>query len=179
MNEGIITTRYAKALYQASDEIDKTDLVKKDIDAIYLVIRESKEFVEFLNSPIIRSSEKKKIIKELFSGGVEDITLSFLQMLMHNKRENYLPSICLNYIQQYKKKRNIREAVISTAQLLSEIHKGEIQKFINKKFKIDVDLTNIVEESLIGGFKLRIDDKQIDATIASKLKKIRTELINS
>jgi F-type H+-transporting ATPase subunit delta len=49
---------------------------------------------------------------------------------------------------------------------------------ITKKFKLNVAVTEMVNPDLIGGFKLRIEDQQIDASISSKLRAIKNELIN-
>ncbi len=179
MNEGIITKRYAKALFLASEEEDKTEPIKEDIDSILLTIHESEEFAEFLASPVVKESVKEKLLISIFSDKVDSIVLNFLKLLVKNKREQYLGKVCLQYLQLYKETRGIKEATITTAYQIGEEYRKEVRDYIRKKFKIDVDLTEKTDESLIGGFKLRIEDRQIDASIASKLKKIKTDLINS
>jgi F-type H+-transporting ATPase subunit delta len=73
----------------------------------------------------------------------------------------------------------IQEGSIITAIALDEKYKEKINELIRKKFKIEIDLEEKVDPSIIGGFVLRIEDQQIDASISSQLKKIKTHLINS
>ncbi|MBN1115613.1 MAG: ATP synthase F1 subunit delta [Bacteroidales bacterium] len=179
MNEGIITSRYAKALYQTAEEDKASESVRKDILSLIETINESPEFKSFLNSPILKESQKIKIIDEIFNGKVHDLSLSFLKLLFKNKRELYLYSICLSFLQYYKKDKGITEGSIITAFPIHEDFHEEIKSFIKKKFKLELELNKQIDPSLIGGFKLKIDDRQIDASISSKLKKIKTELNNS
>ncbi len=179
MNQGIVTKRYAKALFQAGEEEGKTEAIRKDIDTILLTIAESEEFKQFLLSPIIKGPVKERLFREIFSGKIEKITLTFLELLAKNSREQFLTSACLQYLALYSKSKGVKRASITTSRPLSDNHRKEVLSYIKKKFKIDVDLVENIDESIIGGFKLRIEDKQLDASIQSKLKRIETELINS
>lgn len=179
MNEGIVTKRYAKALFLAGEEEGKTEDIRKNIDAILITIAESEEFKEFLQSPIIKQSMKAKLFGEIFVGKIDAITLTFLELLAKNRREQFLASACLQYLALYKDSKGVKQASITTSRPLSEDHRKDVLSYIKKKFKIDVDLVENIDEAIIGGFKLRIEDKQLDASIQSKLKRIETELINS
>ncbi len=179
MNEGLITARYAKALYQLGEEEGKIEELRSDILIIEETIKELPEFLSFLQSPIVKVSAKFSIYNEIFTGKVDGYTVSFLKLLTQNKRESYLPSICRFFLQIYKEHKGIKDGVITTATPLDKKQLQDIHSLIKRLFKIDVDLTEKVDKSIIGGFKLRIEDQQIDATIASKIKRIKTELINS
>lgn len=179
MNEGIVTKRYAKALFQAGEEEAKTEAIRKDIDAILLTIAESEEFKQFLLSPIIKGPVKGRLFGEIFSGKIEKITLTFLELLAKNRREQFLTSACIQYLALYNDSKGVKQGTITTSRPLSDDHRKEVLSYIKKKFKIDLDLVENIDESIIGGFKLRIEDKQLDASIQSKLKRIETELINS
>lgn len=179
MNEGIITGRYAKALYQIGEEEKKTEEINKDILALQNTVHESPEFESFLQNPILKESEKASALEKVFKGKINDFTYRFLLLLIRNKREQYLPSICLYYQQLFKSEKGIREGVLITAHPLEEDYSQEVTKYIKKKFKLDIDFKKEVNPSIIGGFKLRIDDKQLDASVATKINKIRTQLINS
>lgn len=179
MNEGIITSRYAKALYQAGEEEKITDSIRNDVELIHQSIHESPEFNDFILSPIYKETEKIRILNELFKNNIHDLTLRFLHLLVKNKREQFLNFVCLNYLQIFKKEKGIKIGTLITAHELPEEHAKEIGNYIQKKFKLDIEIKEHIDPTIIGGFKLRIDDKQIDASIASKINKIRTELINS
>jgi F-type H+-transporting ATPase subunit delta len=90
-----------------------------------------------------------------------------------------LPQICQYYIDEYKIKLGIKEAFLYTAHPLSEEYKKQIHDFISKKLKLNIELQSNIDPSMIGGFILRIEDQQINASLKSQLKKIKRELINS
>jgi F-type H+-transporting ATPase subunit delta len=179
MNQSAITVRYAKALYQVGEEMNKTEAIMSSIELLTETINEAPEFSELLGSPIIKTSEKVRLFNEIFSGKLNETVINFFGLLAQNKREQYLPEMCYNYHQYYKQEKGIKEAVLTTAQPLDVKYKEEILQLLKKKFKLNIELNDQVNEELIGGFRLRIDDQQIDASIASKLKKIKKELINS
>lgn len=177
MNQSSITVRYAKALYQAGEESGKLEVLLKDIELLKLVSDQSPEFALMLNSPVIKPSEKVRAFKLIFTDQLDPFTLNFFALLNKNKREAELPVICLNFKQMYKQKSLVQEAILTTSHPLAPEHLQEIQQLLAKKFNLQLDLKEQVNPEIIGGFKLRIEDQLLDASIASKLKKIRKELI--
>ncbi len=179
MNDSLITVRYVKALYQLAEESGSQDAVANDIKALLECINESPEFKYFLNDPLLKGSEKSRLIDELFKKKIHDLSLKFLHLLIDNKREMYLFNICHYFITYFKQERGIKEASITTASKLSSSHKKEVLDFIANKFKIKIELKEQVNPAIIGGFILRIDDQQINASLEMQLNKIKRELINT
>jgi F-type H+-transporting ATPase subunit delta len=178
MNEGLVTKRYVKAIYQLAEEEGIQEKVKGDIQSLYLCIQESPEFVEFLGNPLIKPRQKKQLFTKIFGDVFQSITLNFLLMVVENRREMHLKSICLHYLQFFKSLMHIKEAVITTAVPLSSEYISEIHEFFTRKFKMKIELEEKVNPSIIGGFILRIEDQQIDASIQSQLRKIQRELVH-
>jgi F-type H+-transporting ATPase subunit delta len=179
MNDSLITVRYAKALFQLAEEEKKLEAVRKDVEMLLVTVNNSKEFADFLENPLIKSSEKTSIVNTLFKGNTNELTLQFLHLLIENKRESYLKGICLYTIHLHKQKLGIQDAVFTTASEISSTHKKEIFDFITRKFKIKIELQEKIEPDIIGGFILRIEDQQINASIHSQLLKMKRELIKS
>lgn len=179
MNDSLITVRYAKALYQLAEEEKRQEAIRKDAEMLLSTVNQSKEFADFVENPLIKSSEKTSIISTLFKGKINDLTLRFLFLLIDNKRESYLKGICQYAIHLHKQTLGIQDAVFTTASEISSEHKKEIFDFITRKFKINIELQEKTDPDIIGGFILRIEDQQINASIHSQLMKIKRELINS
>ena len=179
MNDSLITVRYAKALYQLAQEEKKQTAIRKDAEMLFMAVNDSKEFAGFLENPLIKSSEKNTIVQELFQGYINEISLRFLNLLIENKRESHLKNICLYTIQLHKKELGVQDAVITTASKISSENKKELNDFITRKFKVNIDLQEKTNPEIIGGFILRIEDKQINASLHAQLMKIKRELINS
>jgi F-type H+-transporting ATPase subunit delta len=179
MNNSLITVRYARALFQLSEEYEIQEPVRNDIEVLLICIADSPEFKFVLESPMIRGSEKSRLVNVIFSDKIQEITLKFIQLLIRNKREHFLPDICRNFLREYKQKLGIKEASIITATKLGKEYKEQIYNYITSKFNLKIDLSEKVDPAIIGGFILRIEDEQVDASIKSQLNKIKRELINS
>ena len=179
MNESKISVRYSKALLQVAVEQQKLDVVYQDIMQISKICKEVEEFMDILNIPVIPQSKKKKIIGSVFDGKVADLTLSFLKMIVHNKRETYIPDIARRFIYDYKKHRGITTVVLSTVIPLDQQLKDRITKLIRDYYHTTVLLEEKQNKELIGGFIIRIDDKMMDASVVKELKTMRKELVTA
>jgi F-type H+-transporting ATPase subunit delta len=179
MNTSLITVRYARALFQLSEEYKIQDSVRKDMEELSACIANSPEFKFMLESPMIKGSEKSRLVNIIFNDKIQELTLKFIHLLIGNKREHLLSDICRNFISQYKQKLGIKEASLTTAYVLDEKYKKQIYDYITSKFNIKIELDEKVDPAIIGGFILRIEDEQVNASIRSQLNKIKRELINS
>jgi len=169
--------RYAKAIYEIADEENFINEIFNDMIRIKQLNRDSSDFKNLLSNSIIDSFDKKKAILSLLEKN-NSITEKLLDLLIHNKRVAIISDIANSFIQLYNKNNNIKEAVVITA---SPIEK-DLEKRILSQIKIpaakSITLTNLIDSSIIGGFIIRYDGKEYNASIKQKLKNLKTELIN-
>jgi len=179
MDESKIPVRYAKALLGLAKEKQVEEAVKKDMEMIHHLFETTPGFNHMLASPVIGIQEKRKLFENVFAKNTNALTYSFLMLLITNNRQEYLKDITRNFHHTYRK-----EAGYKAANLISafEMEPAEIEQFrvlIRKHFNTEVDLTLKVDRQLIGGFILQVEDQQIDASVASKLKKLKRKLLAS
>jgi F-type H+-transporting ATPase subunit delta len=168
--------RYAKALLDLSLEKGWVEAVEKDLIRFVQTVSESNDFRVFLNSPVVRADKKISIYAEVFSG-FQPVTMQFLSLVTRNGREQLLPAISEQFARQLRKHRGIVLGSIVSASPLSDQTKQDILARIAPAFEGTLSLTEAIDPSLIGGFVIRIEDKQIDASVSSKLKALRQELV--
>jgi F-type H+-transporting ATPase subunit delta len=137
------------------------------------------EATEFLRSPIIVPSKKIEIFHKMFDRNVEQITLSLIDLLVKNGRESYLPSIARVFIHETLKYKGITKSVLTTALKVDEKVKKQIVDLVSGVFKTKVELEEVVDSGIIGGFILRVDDNYIDASVRNKLNRVKKELNKS
>jgi F-type H+-transporting ATPase subunit delta len=116
-------------------------------------------------------------MKVLFIG-FEKLSMSFIELITKNKREYLLIEIAEAYIYLLKKHQNIVPVSIRSAR---KLEKGTLDEILNKmksQGEGDFELSEEVDESLIGGFIVRMDDKQIDASVLTQLNRMKQELAN-
>ena len=177
MNEGPITVRYVKALYQLASESKRLDNIITDINLLISCLLESPEFKLLMETPLVKAERKQSIFRGIFAEHLHDLTLRFLDLLIQNKREIYLKNICHYFLYYHKSKQGIKEAVITTAQPLTPKHRREIFDFISHKFNMAIDLNEKINPDIIGGFILQIEDQRINASLQYQLSKVKRELI--
>ncbi len=175
MNDSKISVRYSRALFQSALEKKMLERVYQDMKYVAQVCT-IPEIRELLKSPIIRPSKKTEILHAVFGRNLGDITFSLIDMAIKNGRESYIPAIARVFMSNTMKYNGITETVLTTAIQADDKVKKQISELISSAFKTKVELKEIVDKDIIGGFILRIDDKYIDASIRNKLRKIRKEL---
>ncbi len=176
MNESKISVRYSRALFLSALDKNILDRIYRDMILI-TEISVIPEFRELIASPIILPSKKTKILHNTLGERLDPLTLSLIDLVVKNGRESYLPAIARVFISQTKEHKGITETILTTAVKVDENVKKQIADFISDSFKTKVELKEIVDDNIIGGFMLRIEDKYIDASIRSKLNKIKKELL--
>ncbi|PLX12598.1 MAG: ATP synthase F1 subunit delta [Marinilabiliales bacterium] len=178
MHHSQINTRYAKSLFLLAEEKNQLDKIKRDIDLILQWFEDNEDVNTLFDHPIIKSSKKAEILTKIFKNQVSEDTLSFLHLVVKNKRENHLKHICNYFIVLYKKARGIRTAVLTTSFELTRTHKESVKKSIESTFKSSIELQTKVNESVLGGLIIQVDDKQLDLSVSRQIQELRNQFIN-
>lgn len=174
----IVANRYAKSLMDLATEANQLDTVRNDMRTIEQVYRENREFALFLDSPIIKTDKKLAVLNTLFKGKISDITLSFLNLLTKKHRESYMKDIAAAFNEQYKANKNIFTAVVTSAKGLDAATRQKLTDLVRSQMNGEVELTEKIDASTIGGFVLKIGDRQVDRTVAKQLSNLKRELTN-
>lgn len=171
-----VAKRYAKALLDYSIEKHEEDNFFQEISSLVEVVRENPDLRALLHSPIVRMEIKHKVLQEVFSQRSAILNL-FIEILVENKRVSDLYDIAREYVIQYNRYKEKTTVYLTTAVELSQRLKEQfVQKAIALSGRKNITLESKVEPQLIGGFILRIDDLQYNASIAHKLYGIREQL---
>ncbi len=179
MDQSAITVRYAKAFFATAKEKNLVDTLKADIELVLDVCSNSADFILLLESPIVKTSKKAELITSIFKGKIHELTLNFLMLIGANKREEHIPGICRNFLTLTRKDQNIKSAVITTATEINKATIAKIELLMAKELDAKIELSSKLDPNIIGGLVLRIDDKQYDASVATQLKKIKQELLET
>jgi len=178
MNEGKISTRYAKALIGLAIEKKTLNVVINDVQLVYSFCKNA-DFKAFLMNPVIQKSDKQIIFHSIFKNKVNPITTSFLDLVLKNNRESYLSLIARKFIDYYKEYNGIKSAILTSVKPLNDSQKQKLVNSMKQLFKSEIEMEEVIDESIMGGFVLTVEDQQFDASVVSKLKYIKQELISS
>ena len=169
--------RYAKAILDMATSKSAANEVSQDMTLIATTIKGNLELNTFIQNPTIKVEVKESALLEVFTS-VNNVTKGLFHLLLENKRFEILESIALEYNKLFDEANGIEVAKVTTAIAMTpELEAkvlAKIKEFSNKKVTIE----NIVDASIIGGFILRIGDKQYNASVANRLQVLKRELSN-
>lgn len=178
MSDSRAALRYAKAVLDLAVENIKTAEVERDMRSVTATIADSKELRAMLASPVINDQDKKNALNAIFKDGGE-ILKGLIDTLTQNNRIGLLNEVALKYIVLNEDLKGEGVAYVTTAvPLTPELEKKVLQQ-VAKITDDKVTIENKIDESIIGGFILRVGDLQYDASVANKLGNIKRELIQS
>jgi F-type H+-transporting ATPase subunit delta len=166
--------RYAKAVLALAQEQKTAEAVNADMSLVSSTIEASQELKEILFSPVVSAEIKKSALLAIFPK-VSKNTTALVNTLMTNNRIDLLGHVATKYQSLYNEAIGNKEAVVTTAVSLT----GDLEKKVLAKVKEltgkNVTLKNIIDETVLGGFILRVGDLQYDASIANQLNTLKRE----
>ena len=179
MNEGLIPNRYAKALYKYAREHGVTEVIYEEMKRLDDAFKAHPEFSKVLGNPALSPSDKVRVLSSAFGEKPDDYLLRFVQLVIKNRRETFVRSIGLAYQDIYRRANHIARVTITTATALNKEVLGRIGDLMKKQTDKTLEFVYEIDPTLIGGFILRVDSMQLDASVNSELKKLRLKLLNS
>lgn len=175
MKEKRVANRYAKALFDLAVEKNILEKIKADSELIYNVCRQNHEFILMLRSPIIKESKKLLILKNVFEKSINEMSFKFLVIITRNRREGLIMDISEQFIEIYKKFKNILSANLTTAVEVDKEIRESIVRLLKKHTESKIELSEDINEELMGGFVVSFDNKQYDTSILRQIKNLRKE----
>lgn len=175
MENSRIHIRYAKALFDLAIEQRLLEQVFADMKLISETICNSRELDVILRSPIIQTEKKLSIIKNVFQQNTCILTQKYLEIIVRKRRESFIKGIANGFIHFYKEHKKIKEVIMRTAVPLEKDTCNRIIDIMKQKTGFEIELKEIVDPKLIGGFVITMDDKQFDSSILKQVKRLKKE----
>ena len=170
-----VASRYAQALLDLAIENQVVDAVAGDMKFFRQVCAENRDFELMLASPVVRADKKVAVVKAVFDQ-FEKLSMMFVELIAKNGREAMLPEIADAFDTLLKAHLGIIPVTLISARPLDASVKDTILNKIQAQAKGKLEVTEEIDESLIGGFVVRLDDKMIDASVASQLGQLKQRL---
>ena len=168
---------YAEALFKVAKAEDSLDNVEEELSRLKKLLSKSGELKEFIHNARIDPSEKKGALIEVLGKDTTLITLNFLNLIIDQNRQRELPGIIDEYFNLTSSFRNkITAYVISSVPLTEDLIR-EMEKMLSNLASKEVMIKNEVDESIIGGFIIRIKEKVLDASIQGQFRKLKEKIV--
>ena len=177
MDNGKISVRYARALFQIAQEQGCEDDIYNGLTHFAhnysLAIA---QFNEVLADPIVAPKEKVKLIEMAVGEPMHGTLKQFITFVADQKREDKMFLIAMKFMEMYRTKHNILSTKVTTATELSESSYDKIKAFIKQTFDAEAQIDAKIDPSLIGGFILDIENTRMDASVAGQLNALKNRL---
>lgn len=170
-----VAKRYAQGLLNFTQESGNTSTVFGEMGDVVKTIAGSKELQNFFNSPIIDVKKKISVAGEIFKS-FSPVTQNLIQLVIKQGRENQLQNIAQEFINKVEDMNGVQRITLTSASQLSNENINNILKstnLVNHDNKFDVK--SIINPEILGGYILRVGDQQVDASVRTKLSKLKKE----
>ena len=165
----IVARRYGQALYELAEEKGSLDAVAADAAELRRAWTQSEELREVMARPEIAAEEKKAIWKDLLADSSDPDLRSLLYLLTDKNRLNFLTEI-LDFFEHLLRQRSGEVmALVRTAQPLRAEQEEELKQSLSRMLDKKVTLQVTVDEALLGGLVVRIEDRMFDGSLRSRL----------
>lgn len=166
--------RYAKALLSLATDNTSAEAVNSDMKSIANAIIQSDDLKQMLQNPVVKFSDKKAVLVAILKNP-NSATTNLIDTLISNKRLSLLNAVALSFTQLYDASKGTQTATVTTAVALTDHLKTKVLAKVKALTGKEAELKSIIDESILGGFILRVGDIQYNASIANKLAKIKRE----
>jgi len=172
-----VARRYAEAFFSIAQDAGKIDDYQTELALIVQSVEEVEGLQKYFAHPLVPTIEKKDVAKQLFSSKVSAVTLNFLLMVLDKKRQTYLEVIYKEYEEMADESRNIKKAELISAMPVSDADVKSLSDTLSTSTGKTIQLKLTVDPAMLGGVKIRMGDKIIDASVAKKLEMLKKNLI--
>jgi F-type H+-transporting ATPase subunit delta len=166
---------YGDALFDVAKEGDKLDVVHDQLGQFADAVGENMDLQRFLFSPYFSSAEKKDALRKVVSGG-EDEFMNFLELLAEKHRMPAIFHMRRRFDDRWAEENRRLEVTLTSAVELDKSVVDRVGKEIERQTDRTIDMTAEVDPEVLGGLVLRVGNRVLDASIRSKLEKLRKEV---
>ncbi|WPR75389.1 ATP synthase F1 subunit delta [Algoriphagus sp. NG3] len=175
MSNQRVASRYAKSIMELSLEKGRLEEVHQDFERLTALAASNHELALVLKNPVVNSEKKMNVLKALFPQS-DPLTMTFFEIVSRKNREEILLDVAKEFEAQYNLHHSIQVAeVITTFPIDDKLRKefADVVKEISGKRS--VQLVEKINPDLVGGYILTVNDRQLDESLSSKLRQLKTQ----
>lgn len=159
---------YGRALFLLTEEVGSTERVREDVYVLRAAVKENPDVIKLLDTPAVSKEERLAVIDRILSG-LDTHLVSLVKMLAEKREAHSLIKVLDAYLAVYDEARGIERVEAVTAKPLTEEQTARLKERLEKKTGKTIIITNTVDESILGGVKLRYMGIQLDGSLKTRL----------
>lgn len=176
MAELTVDLTYGQALFEAAADVNKTEVILEEGKELVELFQREPEFYEFVGTPVISAAEKKKVIDTILGDKISKELLNLIYVLIDKGRTKHFDKIIKRYQYLIDEKQGFSNGTIFSVNPLTADQLEVFEEKTGKLLQKNVKLENQMDASIIGGVRIFIEGKIIDATIRRRLDDLKESL---
>src|SRR4051812_33953345 len=168
---------YATALIELANERQLTQPIADDLGSLRQILAEMPTFRAYLADPSVGEVERSATMKRVFSGKISPLLEHFMEVLASKGKLGRLGEIADAYDELLEEQQGKIEVDVTVAQKLTPQQLEDVRKKVSAALKKDAVVHQYVDDSIIGGLVLRVQDQLIDASVKTQIQMLREQLL--
>lgn len=177
MAELTIGMTYGNALFQAACDVNKKDLILEEAQQVAGILEQESDLCAFIDTPVVSIGEKKDVIKSIFEGRISEELLNFLYVMIDKGRTKHFARAIKVYKELFNEEEGYSYGKIFSVKPLNTDRLEKFEAETGKLLQQNVKLENEIDAKLIGGIKILINGKVIDASLRKRLEDLNNTII--
>ncbi|MDR2771426.1 MAG: F0F1 ATP synthase subunit delta [Clostridiales Family XIII bacterium] len=171
-----VAATYGAAMLEVARDLNKIEETDEALATLDQIFRDEPDFFNLVRSPGIGAKEKKKVLETVLENRVEKELLNFLFILIDKRRIGGFHAIAKAYRAQVNANLGVSIGTAYSAVPLSEDRRRRLEEETGKLLKKNVRLDNLIDSEIIGGVRIFVEGKLIDASVRQRLDTLREQL---
>jgi F-type H+-transporting ATPase subunit delta len=168
---------YAEAMMSVAQSQNLLDKFNDNCNTVLQVLKDSADLQQFVDSPIVKATDKKAVIQKVFGESVDPMMLNLIMVLVDRGRISFLAGVCQQYQVMLRKLRGDVLAEVTTAVALTEAQTSSIKDRVKAMTGANnVDIMAKIEPAIVGGVIIKVGSQIIDSSLRSQLRLIGMSL---
>jgi F-type H+-transporting ATPase subunit delta len=168
---------YADALLSSADEAGEAESLWTEMSDLLAMLERDRDFAGFVYSLAVDDDARREVLEKL-RGKMSDLLLNTLQVLNNKKRLLLIPQICEEYRLQLEAKRGEVDVFITTAVPFPDRLRSRLEVVLSALSNRRPRIIETVDEGMIGGMVVRIEDDKFDTTVSRQLRQLQDDLVD-
>jgi F-type H+-transporting ATPase subunit delta len=175
-----VADAYAKALLELAQERQQLDEVADECLQLGEMLDHNADFQTLITSPMIKPEQRRGVLDRLFAGKVTDTLYHFLLVLNRKQRIASLPAVLMAFGRELNALRGVTDVTAITAEAMPDDQAEAIKARLTEQLDgRTIHLNRQTDPDLIGGLALRVGDTLIDGSVATRLQRMKRQMIDA
>jgi F-type H+-transporting ATPase subunit delta len=174
-----LAVAYARSLLELAEERNQMQQMDDELRGLREVVEANPTFRAFLRDPGVGEHERADTLKRVFGGKLSPLVMNFLGVVNAHGRMGKIEEIARAYDELLDERLGKIEVDVTVAQRLGPDQLEQVRRSVSAALKKDAVVHQYVDESMIGGIVLRVQDRLIDASVRAQLEGMRRRMLGA